>query len=534
MHTRTEADIAGGFPLCRQHLDRAGWQRFCAALACLPANGEIAPALAAAGLPAAGMPPWLGDLARLEKAKHDLASSGQDLTLPMAGLAVNPALALLEVSWTGLADILAGADTAGNVPGPGTERLLLWAGPEGGRVRCRPARDEDLLVLKMVLEEIDPVEVAAEAGLPVAALDGAVARAVRQGLLLAPASRIRRPEGAFPGAGRLAESFASAQVFTLQWHITQVCDLRCRHCYDRSEREPLSLAQGLAVLDDLRSFCRERQVQGQVSFSGGNPLLSPHFFELYQAAVDRGLAVAILGNPISRERLTRLVAIRKPEFFQVSLEGLAEHNDYIRGQGYFARVLDFLDLLRETGVYSMVMLTLTRANQAQVLPLAELLRHRADRFVFNRLAMVGEGSLLESVPVPDYRQFLEAYLAAARNNPIMGLKDNFFNILMEEQGEPLPGGCAGFGCGAAFNFVALLPDGEVHACRKFPSPIGNISTASLAEIHDGSAARRYRGGVAACRDCRLAPVCGGCLAVSHGFGLDVFRDRDPYCFYDRK
>ena len=30
------------------------------------------------------------------------------------------------------------------------------------------------------------------------------------------------------------------------------------------------------------------------------------------------------------------------------------------------------------------------------------------------------------------------------------------------------GGCTGFGCGAAFNFMAVLPDGEVHACRKVP------------------------------------------------------------------
>jgi radical SAM protein with 4Fe4S-binding SPASM domain len=94
----------------------------------------------------------------------------------------------------------------------------------------------------------------------------------------------------------------------------------------------------------------------------------------------------------------------------------------------------------------------------------------------------------------------------------------------------LLGGCAGFGCGAAFNFVSLLPDGEVHACRKFPSLIGNIFSQSLREIYDAPVARRYRAGSFACRECRLRPACGGCLAVSHGFGLDVFTERDPYCF----
>jgi selenobiotic family peptide radical SAM maturase len=209
---------------------------------------------------------------------------------------------------------------------------------------------------------------------------------------------------------------------------------------------------------------------------------------------------------------------------------MPEHNDFIRGRGYFARVMEFLDLLREQEIYSMVMLTLTRGNMDQVLPLAEVLRGRADRFVFNRLAMVGEGTLLESAPIEEYRGFLEKYLAAARENPHLGLKDNLFNVLREEKGESLLGGCAGFGCGAAFNFVSLLPDGEVHACRKFPSLIGNIFQQSLAEIYDSPAARQYRAGCSACRDCRLRPACGGCLAVSHGFGLDVFTERDPYCF----
>jgi hypothetical protein len=46
-------------------------------------------------------------------------------------------------------------------------------------------------------------------------------------------------------------------------------------------------------------------------------------------------------------------------------------------------------------MYTMVMLTLTRDNLDQVLPLAELLRDRADFFTFNRLSTVGEGASLQ-------------------------------------------------------------------------------------------------------------------------------------------
>jgi radical SAM protein with 4Fe4S-binding SPASM domain len=74
---------------------------------------------------------------------------------------------------------------------------------------------------------------------------------------------------------------------------------------------------------------------------------------------------------------------------------------------------------------------------------------------------------------------------------------------------------------------------DLHACRKFPSPIGNINRKSLAQIYDSRVAKRYRKGNCACTKCPIKPLCGGCMASIHSHGLDIFRDRDPYCFIDR-
>jgi selenobiotic family peptide radical SAM maturase len=516
------------FPACRRLLRESQWQEFLAFLTPAGNPAELAGLLADPALTIPGAPPYLSELARLELALYMTGQQERALPAMVEQLTVNPSLQLLEFSWGGLPELLGG--NPGIKPFPHQEMILVWLNPETGKGQARTAEPGDLLALKIVSEGIEPSQAADLGGVKVGVVLDSLGRAADKGILLAPPSRIRRDEGSFPLTDPVAPRFLTAEVFTLQWHLTQACDLHCKHCYDRSDRAPLSLVRGLGVLDELLAFCQSRQVRGQVSFSGGNPLLYPHFLALYQAAVDRGFTVAILGNATSKEHLLPVLAIEKPAFFQVSLEGLPAHNDWIRGKGYFARVMEFLDLLQAEDIYSMVMLTLTKGNMEQVLPLAELLRDRADLFVFNRLAMVGEGSLLESVPVAEYRGFLESYLAAARENPTLGLKDNLFNLLREEKGKPLLGGCAGFGCGAAFNFVSLLPDGEVHACRKFPSLIGNIFSQSLAEIYDAPAARRYRAGSLACRECRLRPACGGCLAVSHGFGLDVFSERDPYCF----
>lgn len=470
--------------------------------------------------------PFLADLAAIERARSLVAAAPAPEGSSARERMVNPALELVVVQWRNLPLFL---ENQGVRPESGEDCVLVYKKPGSEIVQTHAASGHDLLALKIVAEGLDSRKAADAAGVTVGIIDDLLSSSVQRGLLLAPASLLIRPDS-FPRGHLVDPSFFSTPTFTLQWHITQTCDLHCRHCYDRSDRQEMELSQGIKVLDELYDFCQAHHVFAQVSFTGGNPLLYPHFNTLYQEAADRGFMTAILGNPMPRKRIEEILAIRQPEFYQVSLEGLQPHNDYIRGKGHFDRALDFLDLLRELGVYSMVMLTLTRSNMEQVLPLAELLRKRVDLFTFNRLAMVGEGAALASVDPAVFPEFLRQYMQAAANNPCMGVKDNLFNLLRHEQGGSYGGGCAGYGCGAGFNFVSLLPDGEVHACRKLPSLIGNLYRQSFHEIYHGPLAKRYRQGSEACQDCEIRPVCGGCLAVAYGYGLDIFRDIDPYCW----
>lgn len=470
--------------------------------------------------------PFLADLAAIEYARHILLATSRPDDVTVAERIVNPALELVPVHWHHLPEFL---DDQTLIPELGDELVLVFIKPGTEIVQTITASGHDLLALKIVTERTSSREAASLGGVTVAAIDDILAAAVQRGLLLAPGSLLVRPDS-FPRGKFVDLRFFSTPTFTLQWHVTQNCDLHCRHCYDRSDRQAMELSQGIKVLDDLYDFSQTHHVYTQVTFTGGNPLLYPHFNTLYKEAAERGFMTAILGNPMPQKRIEEIVALQMPEFYQVSLEGLRDHNDYIRGAGHFDRTLDFLDLLRELGVYSMVMLTLTRTNMNEVLELAELLRGRVDLFTFNRLAMVGEGAALASVAPDAFSGFLQDYMQAAAKNPCMGLKDNLFNLLRHERNGQVGGGCAGYGCGAGFNFVSLLPDGEVHACRKLPSLIGNMYQQSLGEIYHGQMAGQYRQGSAACHDCEIRPVCGGCLAVAYGYSLDIFRDVDPYCW----
>lgn len=531
MSIASKEEFISIYPICRAVLGAEAWEGL---LAACEGSPESLPEQAALLHDESHPPAFLADLAALEWTRHCVAQADVYFPEDVDDFEVNPTLEVLRLSRRLRPLLSAQAHTGGTEPRAGEEWALIWRDPKRGETLTTAASNEDLLAVKIIVDGLSTEEAARAGDVPVHAIDGVLARAAQKGLLIAPRSRIRRDTAAFPRGEDTPDPYVTAHTFTLQWHITQACDLHCRHCYDRSKRSPLTLEQALAVLDDMRGFCGQRRVRGHICFTGGNPLMYTHFLEVYGAAADRGFSTSILGNPTPAETIQEVLNIQRPGYFQVSLEGLREQNDSIRGTGSFDRAMEFLGVLRELDVSSAVMLTLTADNVDQVLPLAELLRDRADYFTFNRLSPVGEGANLQVPGREEYAAFLEEYVEAAQSNPIMGFKDNLINCeLHRREMEPFDG-CTGFGCGAAFNFLAILPDGEAHACRKFPSPLGNILEQSIADVYDSALAEQYRKGTAACAGCELRPVCGGCLAAVSGHGLDIFTDRDPLCSFARQ
>ncbi|MBD3426830.1 MAG: selenobiotic family peptide radical SAM maturase [Candidatus Omnitrophica bacterium] len=468
---------------------------------------------------------YIPQLAELEEAYYRVSRSDVAFPERVEDYRINPTAEIVRSSWKLTECVSAETGEVTGEPEKGEEWILLWKDPLEGTTTVKKADKGELLSVKIVAEGIDLKEAAREAGMYPGRIRSLLLDSAEKGILLRPESLLCRRIA----SGNDKQSLQKADTFTLQWHLTNVCDLRCRHCYDRTDRSPLSLEDAKRILADMDRFCGKNRVSGHVCFTGGNPFMYPHFHRVYAEAAERGFSTSILGNPVGEDELVKLNSVQVPEYFQVSLEGLEEHNDYMRGDGHFLRTLQFLDLLGRTGISSAVMLTLTADNINQVLQLAEELRDKTDYFTFNRLSQVGEGARIKLPGREEYMSFLRDYVRASEENPIMGFKDNLINIVLDEGTSGQFDGCTGYGCGAAFNFITVLPDGEAHACRKFPSPVGNVLQAGMDEVYRSSSAEKYRRGPEACSDCRLALLCRGCMASTYSFGMDVSKDRDPFC-----
>ena len=149
-----------------------------------------------------------------------------------------------------------------------------------------------------------------------------------------------------------AEAEDLAAPLYVAWQITNECNLACLHCIEESGpgkafADELDGEQVFAVLDQLL----DREVP-YLSFSGGEPMLHPHFFEMVERACARGAQLKIETNahyldPANAARLKALGV----KAVQVSLDGASTATfGRMRVRGEFDKVLDGIRNLRDAGV----------------------------------------------------------------------------------------------------------------------------------------------------------------------------------------
>jgi MoaA/NifB/PqqE/SkfB family radical SAM enzyme len=340
--------------------------------------------------------------------------------------------------------------------------------------------------------------------------------------------------------------------FLIQWHLTERCNLRCRHCYQEGGQvRELSRGQIFAVIDEiaemLQAWRENYDLEFQPSFNvtGGEPFLRPDLFDILERMAGIGFEIYVLtnGTVITGERARRLADL-PVNGVQVSLEGPPEIHDFIRGPGSFAASLQGIRALMEAGVKVSLNATLSRLNAGHFRDLVELaVSLGVPRLGFSRLVPSGQGrdlldQMLSTAQVQElYEEVLSLSidgLEIVTGDPMaaqMGVATP-----AESEGESFPAG----GCSAGVAGLTILADGVVVPCRRLHLPLGKVGQDSLREIWAASPVlealrdkSRYGG---KCGKCARWADCRGCRAIAYEYarsqGRADFLAPDPQCFID--
>lgn len=110
------------------------------------------------------------------------------------------------------------------------------------------------------------------------------------------------------------------EYFAFQWHITEACDQRCKHCYiyalgSHAKFREMAVEDMVKVIGNCRTFCKKAGRMPYFYLTGGDPILHPQFWTLAKLLRERDLPFAILGNPfhLSDEVCERVSRLRLPE-----------------------------------------------------------------------------------------------------------------------------------------------------------------------------------------------------------------------------
>lgn len=178
------------------------------------------------------------------------------------------------------------------------------------------------------------------------------------------------------------------------WNCTRSCNLKCFHCYAKSENKKydseLTTLEAKKLIDDLSDF-----KVPVILFSGGEPLVREDLLELLQYANSKGIRCTIStnGTLIDKELSKKFKQIGTG-YVGISLDGIGQKHDNFRGvNGSFDKALEGIRNCLEVDQRVGLRFTISSYNYDQLDDIFYLIKEeKIPRVCFYHLVYSGRGS----------------------------------------------------------------------------------------------------------------------------------------------
>jgi radical SAM protein with 4Fe4S-binding SPASM domain len=156
----------------------------------------------------------------------------------------------------------------------------------------------------------------------------------------------------------------------LELQITDRCNLRCQHCYiGDSRNQDLSFERIGQVLKEFE------EIQGlRLLLSGGEPLVHPQFWKINEVLKEYAFRSVLLSNgTLITQKVAQELRVHE---VQISLDGMREGHESLRGKGTFKKALQAIDYLQEADIRVSIATMIHRENLKEFDEMASLIQSR--------------------------------------------------------------------------------------------------------------------------------------------------------------
>lgn len=332
---------------------------------------------------------------------------------------------------------------------------------------------------------------------------------------------------------------SSLKPINVTWELTLACNLRCKHCGSaagKCREDEISLDRALDLCDELHELGTK-----EVTLIGGEPLLSDKWYPVAKKLYSLGIKVNFVSNgTLISDKAVSMLKEARINNFGVSIDGMPETNDSIRGKGAYEKIEKAIKRLHKAGIKVSVATTISKYNFPELEQVYnELMRMKVKVWQIQLAMPVGRMKEEDMIAKEDLKKLVEFIIKVRQDGAVRvfpgcnigyfgGLEEKY-RTMPEEQALPFWTGCYS----GVFE-MGIMSNGSIKGCLAMKDRLieGTIKKNTLKEIWKNPEAfaynRKFKGCKGGCAKCEYGEICrGGCPIISEA--LTGTMNNDPYC-----
>lgn len=312
----------------------------------------------------------------------------------------------------------------------------------------------------------------------------------------------------------------------LTWDITNKCNLRCKHCaaIDLLEDNKSEYKNYKKLLDYVSDFV------DAVNLIGGEPLIHEDIVDIISYLNSKDMKVLIITNgQVDKSLLDNIMCCDIESLF-ISIEGLKDTHDLIRGEGTWERAissLKYLDNLnknrnKKNKVKLGINFVANKLNKNDIYSFIELTKDLDIIYQVTKLTLAGNAYInkdLLEMKTSETLDFFEDLLRYGIKNPDVKLSIlNEFPIINEYFNKKTGSNLStdSFGCTALSSEIYADPYGNISPCQTYTNFNINVENGDNWNNDFGESMKPFLESLhknninKVCNECKYQDVCIPC------------------------